>query len=139
MQDRGAESKAQGRRIGPLLIIPVFVVGLIVGLFGAQHLRKQEARVSLKVIGADVSRAGGVTLFVAGRDGHLRQACNGICDDISYEFVSAEEYVVKIENISRKCIFCPGTYTTTGMHDRDLISGRDELKLTSDPLIIKSY
>ena len=70
----------------PFFGLLIFLLGVIAGSFFAKFQERHVARVNLDAVGADISRAGGRSLFVASTDGFLRQTCSGLCDNISCSF-----------------------------------------------------
>jgi len=137
--DGGQKTDAKPTR-KPFRLIAIFVVGMIFGLGYARFRDWTTAKVNVDIVGADVSRAGGISIFVAGSDGYIRQSCNGVCDNIGYKFRSrGPDYTLKIDDKDGSCVFCPNTYTTTYMNNYDKVSGKDKLKLDGDFAIVHSY
>lgn len=97
--------------------------------FWSQHRLRP---IHAEIAGADVSRHGGATITIRSEYGFIRQACNGVCDNLVFEQDSADNvYKAEVRDASGACVFCDqeGAYVTGGMQERWVLGGEDKLVL----------
>ncbi len=99
------------------------------GLARWPHAHRRE--ITTEVVGADVSRAGGVRVRILNEHGALTQTCSGVCDDFAFEADSPDNvYKAEVRDASGRCVLCDGgSYVTGGTQVRWRLAGHDRLVL----------
>jgi len=124
-----ALKKRGGILRGFLLGVGVSIAVVTALSFWSQHRLRP---IHAEVAGADVSRHGGVTINISSEYGFIRQACNGVCDNLVFEQDSADNlYKAEVRDAAGACVFCghQGEYVSGGMQVGWRLGGKDKLAL----------
>ncbi len=109
-------------------------VGLSIATVTALSLWSQHRLrpIHAEVTGADVTRHGGAAITIRSEYGFIRQACNGVCDDLVFEQDSADNlYKAEVRDAAGKCVLCDqqSEYVSGGMQVGWRLGGKDKLVL----------